>query len=100
MPIWMYGVQLWGCTHRSNRDIIQRTQNKVLRIITNAYRFVTNEEIHKDLKIKKVEEITREFALKHEMRLLAHPNVEATQLLETTNVIRRLKRLMPHDLTM
>ena len=100
MPIWMYGVQLWGCTHRSNRDIIQRTQNKVLRMITNAYRFVTNEEIHKDLKIKKVEEIIREFALKHEMRLLAHPNVEATQLLETTNEIRRLKRLMPHDLTM
>ena len=100
MPIWIYGVQLWGCTHRSNRDLIQRTQNKILRMITNAYRFVTNEEIHKDLKIKKVEEIIREFAIKHEMRLLAHPNFEATQLLDTTNEIRRLKRLTPHDLTM
>ena len=69
-------------------------------MITNAYRFVNNEEIHKDLKIKKVEEIIHEFAIKHEMRLLAHPNVEATQLLDTTNEIRRLKRLMPHDLTM
>ena len=35
-PIWMYGVQLWGCTCKSNREVIQRSQNKFLRMITNS----------------------------------------------------------------
>jgi len=23
-PVWTYGIQLWGCTSQSNRNIIQR----------------------------------------------------------------------------
>jgi len=23
MPVWTYGIQLWGCTKQSNTDIIQ-----------------------------------------------------------------------------
>lgn len=98
-PIWMYGVQLWGCTHKTNRDIIQRSQNKSLRKITNAYRYVTNREIHDDLEIKWIEDVIRECANKHERRLLAHTNVEAIQLLDITNETRRLKRFKPHELT-
>lgn len=26
-PIWIYGIQLWGCTNKSNIDVIQRCQN-------------------------------------------------------------------------
>jgi hypothetical protein len=35
-PIWMYGIQLWGCAKSSNTKIIQRLQSNVLRTITNA----------------------------------------------------------------
>lgn len=98
-PIWMYGAQLWGCTHKSNRDMIQRSQNKFLRMITNAYRYVTNREIHDDLEIKWIDEVIRECAIKHEKRLLSHINVEAIQLLDITNERRRLKRAKPHELT-
>jgi len=33
---WTYGVQLWGRASNSNIEIIQRFQNKYLRIIVNA----------------------------------------------------------------
>ena len=34
--VWAYGIQLWGCTSQSNRNIIQRFQNRVLRGIVDA----------------------------------------------------------------
>lgn len=97
-PIWTYGVQLWGCTKPSNQLIIQRSQNKCLRLITNAYRYVTNEELHNDLSIKWVHEVTQEYARNHERRLSRHTNVEVIQLLDNAQEIRRLKRTKPHEL--
>jgi len=37
-PIWTYGVQLWGSASKSNLEILERFQSKVLRIITDAPR--------------------------------------------------------------
>jgi hypothetical protein len=76
-PIWMYGTQLWGWAHKSNREVIQRSQNKFLCTITNAYHYVSNKELHRDLNIKWIEEVIQEHANKHEKRLLVHTNVEA-----------------------
>lgn len=97
-PIWAYGIQIWGCTKSANRMIIQRSQNKFLRVITNAYRFVTNEEIHKDLHIKTIDEVISEYARKHHERLRQHDNIEVKQLSNIQNNTRRLKRLKPHNL--
>ena len=97
-PIWMYAVQLWGCTCKSNREVIQRSQNKFLRMITNACRYVTNKELHNDLQISTVEDVIREYSNKHEKRLLNHINVEAIQLLDISNERKRLKGLKPHEL--
>jgi hypothetical protein len=36
MPIWTYGIQLWGCTSQSNRNIIQRFQNRIICGIVDA----------------------------------------------------------------
>lgn len=98
-PIWMYGSQLWGCAKKSNTNIIQTRQNTFLRMITNAYRYVSNKEIHDDLQIEWVNEVIQQNAIKHEKRLLNHTNVEAIQLLDITNEVRRLKRTKPHELT-
>jgi hypothetical protein len=35
-PIWTYGAPLWGSASTSNIEILQRSQNKVLRTIVNA----------------------------------------------------------------
>jgi len=35
-PVWTYGIELCGCVRKSNIEIIQRYQSKILRTITNA----------------------------------------------------------------
>jgi hypothetical protein len=45
-PIWTYGIVLWGCASKSNIAIKQRYQSKILRTITNAPRYVTNQTLH------------------------------------------------------
>lgn len=98
MPIWTYGIQLWGCTNQNNMQIIQRFQNKVLRGIVNAPWYIRNEDLHRDLKVDFVSTVIKKFAEAHEHRLHHHVNVEAIQLLDNTNIVRRLKRKKPFEL--
>jgi hypothetical protein len=96
-PVWTYGIQLWGCTKPSNIAIIQRFQNKVLWVIVNAPCYVRNVDLHRDLKMEMVMAKIKRFARKHEERLHHHDNVEAIQLLDNTELLRRLKRTKPFE---
>ena len=51
-PIWTYGAPLWGSAAASNIEILQRFQNLVLRKITGAPWFITNRQLHEDLRIE------------------------------------------------
>jgi hypothetical protein len=93
-----YGIRLWGCTKPSNVDVIQRFQNKVLRNIVDASLLVRNSDLHRDLEVDVVGTEIQRFAQKHEERLHQHENVEATQLLDNTGIVRRLQREKPYDL--
>jgi len=98
-PIWTYGLQLWGSAAKSNIEILQRFQSKMLRIIINAPWFMTNEEIHKDLDIPYVNEEILRHSTKYSNRLNSHPNTLATKLMARSRRRRRLKRKLPCDLT-
>ena len=50
-PIWTYGIELWGCSSKSNVNIIQRFQSKSLRLIAGAPRYVSNQTLHADVSI-------------------------------------------------
>jgi len=50
-PIWSYGIELWDCASKSNIVIMQRSQSKILRAISNAPRYVTNHTLHTDFNI-------------------------------------------------
>ena len=63
-PVWTYGIQQWGCFKQSNRDIIQRFQNKVLRNIVNAPWYVRNGNIPRDLRMDTVDSVVKKFAMK------------------------------------
>jgi hypothetical protein len=52
-------VQLWGSASNSNIDIPERFQSKVLRIITDAPRFVPNAVIKRDLQVLSVRQAVR-----------------------------------------
>lgn len=97
-PVWTYGIQLWGCAKNSNVNIIQRFQNKALRLIANAPWYVTNETIHRDLKIAKIKDEVVKFATRHVNRLSCHPNELALNLLNNEDETRRLQRKKPLDL--
>jgi len=91
--VWTYGIQLWGRTKPSNTAIIQGFQNKVLRNIVDASWYVRNADLHTDLKMEMVTAEIRRFARKHEERFLHHDNVEGIELLNNSELLRRLKRI-------
>ncbi|CAH2211159.1 jg9155 [Pararge aegeria aegeria] len=74
---------------------IQRVQNKILRVITDAPWFARNDEIHQYLEMPTVFEEIRfgRFCKKHKERLAKHPNRLASSLL----VAPRMKRLKRAD---
>ena len=50
-PIWTYGIELQGCSNKSNVNIIQRFQSETLRMSAGAPRYVSNQTLHADLSI-------------------------------------------------
>ena len=51
-PIGTYDIQLWGSASEINIHIIQRLQNKVLRIIMNCPWYVRNADLQRDIGIE------------------------------------------------
>jgi hypothetical protein len=91
-PVWACGIQLWGCTKQSNIGTIRRFENKVFWNIVGATGCIRNAEFHRDLQMEMIKNETGKFAKKHEGRLLHHVNVEAIQLLDNSELVRRLKK--------
>jgi hypothetical protein len=87
-----------GLSKPSNIAIIQRFQNKVLRDIVDAPWYVRNADLHRDLNMEMVTAEIKRFARKHEERLHHHDNVEAIQLLDNSELLRRLNRTKPFQL--
>ena len=92
-PIWTYGTQLWGTA--SNMEILQRFQSETARIITNAPWYVTNETIHRDLRILTIKEERSKHGNRYNSRVSRHSNPLVTRLLDSTVHTRRLKRYYP-----
>jgi hypothetical protein len=95
-PVWMYGCELWGCASRTNIQIIQRSQSKILREIADAPWFISNLTLHTDFKILYVQEAIQENIRYHRSRLEVHSNPLMAPLLQVHNN-RRLKRTWPTD---
>src|SRR5215469_8941098 len=97
-PIWTYGIQMWGCSGKSNTHLIHTVQNKVLRSIVNAPWYVRNKDLHRDLQIETVAEVTKKYAIKHYQRLQSQINPEMEKVINRDNTPRRLKRTKPYEL--
>lgn len=53
-PAITYGFSVWGHAARSQLHNIQIIQNKFLRIVTQAPRYVRNAQLHQDLEIETI----------------------------------------------
>jgi hypothetical protein len=96
-PIWTYGIELWGCASKSSIAIMQRSQSKILRMITNAPWYVTNQALHEDLNIPYITEVIQERSIKHHNKIKIHSNTILWPLLEQQHR-RRLKKSWLVDL--
>lgn len=98
IPIWTYGIELWGCASKSSIvAILQRAQSKILRAMVDAPWYVSNHMIHLDLRIATIQETIQLRSQRHHQRLESHTNpLLQPLLLENDN--RRLKRNWPIDL--
>lgn len=92
-PIWTYGIQLWGTASNGNIDILERFQNKTLRMMFNIPRHISNKYMYQDLKINTVKQEIMAFGTKYQSRLAQHSNELASKLEgEGSLQFRRLKR--------
>ena len=89
--MWSYAIELWVCAGKSNRVIMQRSQSKILRDITNASWYVTSHTVHTDFNISYVSDVIHEKLNKHHIKLEAHSNPCLEPLLQPVNPTR-LKR--------
>jgi hypothetical protein len=69
IPIWTYGLELWGCAIKSNISIIQRSKSKILRMIVDAPWYVSNATLHPDLGISYVQDAIHQKCNKHHTAL-------------------------------
>ena len=94
-PIWTSALELYGNTSNSNIEVIQRVQNKILRVMTGAPWYIRNENIQNDLQIPPVK---KEFQLKKQkyiQKLIAHPNILARPLANISTHSRLRRADMP-----
>jgi hypothetical protein len=97
-PIWTYGIQLWGSAPNSNLGNLERVQSKMLRIITDAPRYVPNVAIKRDLQVLTVRQEVRNYSITYKQKLDNHPNSLGKSLFQKTTCNCRLKRYYPADL--
>ena len=97
-PAWSYGAEIWGTAADSNIAISDRFQNKFLRATVQAPWYVTNKQLHSELKVESVKEIIARRVDNYVARLHRHPNLEAIVLLDSTGDTCRLRRKRIFDL--
>jgi len=97
-PIWTCSVQLWSTAANSNIEIIQRFQNKYLRIIVNASWYVISDTLHHDFNVPYVRDEIKKLSQKYVNRLGEQPNTLAIDFMSDAETSRRLKRKLSQDL--
>jgi hypothetical protein len=97
-PVWTYGIPLWGTASQSNIEILQRLQNKILRMVTNAPWSIPNHVLHNDLQIPTIREEIARLSATYKAKIEVHPNKLTTNLFEKHGQ-DRLRRCSPQDLS-
>jgi hypothetical protein len=91
-----YQTYMLECASKSHIVKMQRSQSKILRMITNAPWYVTNQTLHDDLKVP-FKDVIQEQSINHHDKLRNHSNPILQPLLEQQQR-RKLKKLWPEDL--
>lgn len=91
-PVFIYCIPIWGQASDSNIKIIQRFQNITLRVCTGAPNYISNETLHRELKIPTIREEITKFSEKFKDRLENHLNPLAQDLVRNQLSDSRLRK--------
>jgi hypothetical protein len=97
-PVWTYGIPLWGKASQSNIEILQKLQNKILRMVTNAPWYVPNHVLHTGIQIPTIRKETARLSATYKAKIEVHPSKFTTNLFENHGQ-GRLRRCSPQDLS-
>uniref|UniRef100_A0A2S2P9I5 Putative RNA-directed DNA polymerase n=1 Tax=Schizaphis graminum TaxID=13262 RepID=A0A2S2P9I5_SCHGA len=93
-PLWTYGVQLWGAAKPLNTSTIKAFQSIYLCLVASAHWYLTNNNLHKDLKIQNFNQISKLYYTRLHNKFQQHTNLLISKLSTNTlpgNPHRRLK---------
>jgi hypothetical protein len=76
---------------------MQLSQSKILRMITNAPWYVTNQTLHEDLNVPYITEVVHKRSIKHHDKIQICSNTTSWPLVEQQHR-RRLRKSWPVDL--
>jgi hypothetical protein len=82
----------------SNIEILESFQAKILRIITDAPRYIPNAMLCRDPRLTTVKHTVKTYSFTYRSRLAKQPNRLAPPLIQGPTYLRRLKRKHPQDL--
>jgi 4-amino-4-deoxy-L-arabinose transferase-like glycosyltransferase len=68
-PVWAYGIQIWGSAKPSNLRIIQAFQSICLRQIVSASWYIKNANLHNDLNVPTLSQLTKSHFLSFHSKL-------------------------------
>jgi hypothetical protein len=74
LPIWTYGIALWGLAKPANTRTIKAFQAICLQMIVNAPWYVTNVSLHNELKIATIKQKATKFYTRLHFKTADHPN--------------------------
>jgi hypothetical protein len=97
-PVWIYDVELWGCSKPSNAKLLQTYPSKTLRMMTGAPWYVSNLTLHNDLKIPFVHEEITLHANKYKLRTTGHSNQPIRELFHRYSHVRIFQNICLEDL--
>jgi hypothetical protein len=81
-PIWTYRIQLWGTASTSNTEILECFQSKALCMIVDAFWYVPNMVIRRDLQTPTVKAEICHYSSQYSARLSAQPSDLVVNLTE------------------
>ncbi|GFU01177.1 probable RNA-directed DNA polymerase from transposon X-element [Trichonephila clavipes] len=95
-PILTYGCAIWGAAGNNHLEDLQRLQNKVLRIIARAPRFIPRSVLHEELRVEPIHTLIANLSSNFHSSIPYHNN----PTINSQNYFRNLPpstHRMPHS---
>lgn len=96
-PAWLYRVQLREPENPSNTRTLQALQSICLSLITFAFWYVTNKNLHKDLNIPTLHYLAEFHCINFYSKFRPHSNKLIKSLFSNSIIPKRLESQRPRD---